>query len=132
VSGESDLQVLLASMRPELLAERCVFLSIAGKHYGHGAELEPIAMCMEREGLTLIAPLERAAAAGHRCDDVYRQISLSVHSSLNAVGLTAAISAALASHNISANVVAGFYHDHLFVPEQDADRALAILKELSG
>ena len=50
-----------------------------------------------------------------------------MHSSLIAVGLTAAVSGTLAAHNISANIIAAFFHDHLFVPQEDAERALAAL-----
>ena len=59
-------------------------------------------------------------------------ITLDVHSSLEAVGLTAAVSAALAEENISCNVVAAYYHDHLFVPVADAERAMETLMRLTG
>ena len=63
---------------------------------------------------------------------VFYCITLNVHSSLEAVGLTAAIATRLAQHNISANVVAGFFHDHIFVPENDAEQALTALQTVSG
>ena len=62
-------------------------------------------------------------------ESVYKLISLNVHSSLDAVGLTAAFSAKLAEKNISANVVAAYYHDHIFVPEEKAEQALAAISE---
>jgi len=60
-----------------------------------------------------------------------RQITLTVHSSLEAVGLTAAFATELTRHGISANVVAGYYHDHIFVGAGDAERAVAALQGLS-
>lgn len=84
------------------------------------------ASCVEAEGLSLIVPLDAApkGALPMRC------ITLQVHSSLEGVGLTAAVSAALAQAGIPANMVAGYYHDHVYVPSADADRALKVLKRL--
>jgi len=65
---------------------------------------------------------------GFRC----RRITLTVHSSLEAVGLTAAVAGALARQGISANVVAAFYHDHIFVPRDQAERAVAVLEKLGA
>ena len=53
-----------------------------------------------------------------------------MHTALDAVGLTAAVATALAEHGIPANVIAGFYHDHLLVPEDRADDAVAVLRGL--
>ena len=61
-----------------------------------------------------------------------RQITLKVHSSLEAIGLTAAMSRALMEAGISANVVAAYYHDHIFVPAADAERAVEALRQLSA
>ena len=69
--------------------------------------------------------------AGFDCTHTFRCITLRVHSSLHAVGLTAAVSAELARHAVSANVVAGFYHDHVLVPAAQADAAVRLLEDLS-
>ena len=77
--------------------------------------------------------VSQAAAdqAGLKYEGVFRQIALTVHSSLEAVVLTAAVSAALADQDISANVIAAYYHDHVFVSSAQAARALSALKALS-
>jgi len=80
--------------------------------------------------LTLILPVEVAQQARLQFESRFRQITLTVHSSLAAVGLTAAVATKLASHDISANVVAAYYHDHIFVPAEKAESALLALKEL--
>ena len=76
--------------------------------------------------------VERARELGLAEAEWFRRITLTVHSSLEAVGLTASISAALAAEGISANVVAAYFHDHVFVPEERADDALAALRKLAG
>jgi hypothetical protein len=58
-------------------------------------------------------------------------ITLRVRSALTAVGLTAAVAAALTRDGIPCNIIAGFHHDHLFVPVDQADRALAALAALA-
>jgi hypothetical protein len=82
----------------------------------------------EDEGLTVVAPL--SALVG-RSAEPWARISLTVHSDLAAVGLTAAIASALADGGISCNVIAGLHHDHLFVPWDDREAALAILEALA-
>lgn len=72
----------------------------------------------------------QADAAGLSYDAVFAMITLTVHSSLEAVGFLAAIAARLASHGISVNPVSAFYHDHLFVPIAQAERAMALLQSL--
>jgi hypothetical protein len=58
-------------------------------------------------------------------------ITLSIHSSLDAVGFLAAITAQLAEHGISVNVVSAYYHDHLFVTASRVDEVLKLLQEFS-
>jgi len=130
MTGIIDLETLLASMEPELQPGEFVFCTLPP-----GAELErdvaALATFMEKEGLTLIIDAVIAARLDCPKSGPMRQISLKVHSSLEAVGLTAAISAELTRHGISANVVAAFYHDHIFVGSADAERAVMALKALS-
>ncbi|MGO2019037.1 MAG: ACT domain-containing protein [Psychrobacter sp.] len=87
---------------------------------------------METEGLTLVLTKDKADEAGLNYEGVFRQITLTVHSSLEAVGLTAAVSTKLTSKDISANVIAAYYHDHIFVSNDKAEQALSALKELSN
>lgn len=91
--------------------------------------MNPIGFFHEKEGLTLIITQQEAINKNIDYESVYKLISLNVHSSLDAVGLTAAFSAKLAEKNISANVVAAYYHDHIFVPEEKAEQALAAISE---
>lgn len=127
MTGEKNLRALIRSMAPALRAERYVFVSVAKGEYGDYAELKPLAAFLEDEGMTLILEQVVAANFGFGDQPVFRCISLTVHSSLEAVGLTAA----LAEQGISANVVAAYYHDHIFVPERHADKAVEVLNLLS-
>lgn len=129
--GETDLDKMLATMAPRLLDDRFVFVSFPNAQYGDHQELKPIACVLESEGLTLVIPKAQAERARLGFDSVFACISLELHSSLDAVGLTAAFANQLAGYAISANVVAGYYHDHIFVNEQDASQAILALNELA-
>jgi hypothetical protein len=131
MSGETDLDILIAQMRPMLDPEPYVFCTFASKSMADLADYEPIGLFAETEGLTAILPVERARELGLAEAEWFRRISLTVHSSLAAVGLTAAIAGALAEKGIPANVVAAFFHDHVFVPEEHAETALDLLRELA-
>ena len=130
--GERDLATLLATLSPALTPGEFVFCTLAGGGYGDGAELDPVAGILEDEGLTLVVPLDRARGAGLPCDQPMRRIVLEVHSSLEAVGLTAAVAGALAQAGIAANVAAAYHHDQVFVPAHRAQDALAVLARLSA
>ena len=132
MTGELDLKTMLTSMSPELMDGEVVFCTFPAARYGDYSDLEPIAAISESEGLTLIIPKYRADETGIHYASVFRMITLNVHSSLEAVGLTAAFSSTLAEHGISANVIAGYYHDHIFIQSQHAQRALEALNELTG
>jgi hypothetical protein len=95
------------------------------------ASLAPIGTFVEPEGLTAICPRERADACGLGYDGVFRQITLTIHSSLHAVGFLAALSRALADAGIPCNVVSAAHHDHLFVPADCLDEALRALHTVS-
>ena len=93
---------------------------------------EALASVVEEEGRTLVLERDEADRRGHAYGFVAAWITLEVHSALDAVGLTAAVSAALTDAQISCNVLAGHHHDHLLVPEDRADDALGALRALSG
>ena len=131
MSGETNINKLLESMSPGLIAGEFVFCSFEDSAYGDLSELEPIAAFQESEGLTLVIPVTKADEHKIPYEFSYRGITLHVHSSLEAVGLTAAFSKQLAEHGISANVIAGFYHDHIFVRTKDASNAVEALTELT-
>ena len=132
MTGETDLATLLQTLAPELAGAEYVFCTFEGAKYGDHLHLEPIAAMLETEGLTLVVPRTRADAANLPYSTTYRCITLNVHSSLDAVGLTAAFATKLTDKGISANVWAGYFHDHLFVNARDAERALDALRELSS
>ena len=123
---------MLATLNPELLPGEFVFCSLPDSTPADAVGLDPIGIFTEREGLTVILRRQFAEENGIPFEVSLRQITLSVHSDLAAVGLTAAIATALSDHGISANVVAGFYHDHIFVPTPDAERAVQVLKTLQS
>lgn len=129
MSGETNLQILLQKMRPTLRPERFVFCTteLAPTIW---MPYKPIATFEEVEGTTLVLTLDATKALGLQDSPVMRCITLQVHSSLEAVGLTAAVAQALKAENISANVIAAYYHDHVFVPEEYAEKALTTLKSL--
>ena len=131
MSVERDLEKLVASMSPALMDGEYVFCTFKDARYGDYLDLQPIVTIEESEGLTLIVPKKIANENSIRYESVFKRITLGVHSSLNAVGLTAAFSSKLGEHGISANVIAGYYHDHIFVPEELADKAIEALNELA-
>ena len=130
--GERDLDKMLATLSPTLADETYVFCSFERAEYGDYSELQPIAAVCETEGLTLVVPKFIADEHGFDYESSFCCITLNVHSSLDAVGLTAAFSGKLAERGISANVIAGYYHDHILVPENAAKNALQALDELGG
>jgi len=126
--GETNLNKLLASMSPSLIPGEYVFCSVEGDYLDFNA-LSPLASFRESEGLTLVLSKEMAMANQLPFESVFRGITLTVHSSLDAVGLTAAVSGKLAANNISANVIAAYYHDHIFVQTDKAELAMKVLNE---
>ncbi len=132
MAGEEDLETLIASMSPVLKGEEYVFCTVPDGKYGDYQSVHPIACFQEPEGLTLIVEKHRAEQQGLEFSGVFSCLTLLVHSSLQAVGLTAAVSTAFARRGISANVVAGHFHDHVFVPHKKAKQAIDILKAMSA
>jgi len=123
-----DLDTLIASMQPELQSGAYVFASLPHDALTSGAGI--VATFREREGLTVVMEESAAQAAG--IAPLFRAawITLTVHSDLNAVGLTAAFARALGEAGISCNVIAAAWHDHIFVPVDDAARAMDALSAL--
>lgn len=125
--AETDLGVLLRSMEPVLHPEPYGY----GVWAGGALAFQPFATMAEDEGLTVVAELAELQAVGI-VSERWARISLTVHSDLAAVGLTAAFAGALGREGISCNVIAGYHHDHLFVPWDQREDALAALRGLSG
>jgi len=114
-------------MSAELQPGRYVFTTVA--HVPTG--VAPVVMVREPEGVTLVLDEDEASASGLAYDFVAAMVTLRVHSSLEAVGLTAAVATALTGRGISCNVVSGYFHDHLFVPVDRGPETVDVLRELS-
>ncbi|KAG5357181.1 hypothetical protein CJU90_6005 [Yarrowia sp. C11] len=153
MSGETDLKNLLKSAKPILNEGTYFFCNIhltpkdgekwPDKTYAaiHGLLPASVATVRETEGLTVVVPKQKvdeylsdSSLPPLEYDSSYEcaWITLTIHSSLEAVGLTAAFSAQLAQNNISCNVIAGFHHDHIFVGKDDAKKALSVLSTLGN
>ncbi len=129
MSGETDLEKLLAFLQPTLREDNFVFCSSADLSMERIMELAPVCFYREQEGTSLVLEESVARAAGFEIGSIFRCITLSVHSSLDSVGLTAAVANKLANNSISANIVAAFFHDHVYVPAAKAQQALDLLNE---
>ncbi len=126
---EHDLAAQLAHLSPRLNAGEFVFIT----HKGHlPANVRPLAYFHEWEGESVVLRAEQAEIIGIKYGVSYAWITLDVLSALESVGLTAAVTTALAKAGIPCNVIAAFHHDHLFVPFADRERALKLLKELQN
>jgi uncharacterized protein len=131
MTGETNIETLLRALSPRLLEGTFVFCTLKNGRYGDLAHAAPVASFQESEGLTLVLSKEEADREKLNYNGLFRCITLGVHSSLEAVGLTAAISTVLAKHHISANVIAGYYHDHIFVQAEQATEAVELIQQLS-
>ena len=119
----------LKNLNPVLLEDEYVFCTFLSSIYGDHNKLNPIASFNEKEGLTLVVKKEIAKFNNLEFKGTFKCISLTLISSLTSVGLTALISKALADNEISANIYAGYYHDHIFVPLEKANDAFKLLCE---
>lgn len=128
-TGETDLQKLVKSLKPKQHPGEFVFCK--ARDLSHVGLQNILMFFREEEGITVIIEKDQADHLNLSYSVVMSWITLTVHSSLTAVGLTAAFSKALAEKGISCNVVAAFYHDHIFVAKKDADVAMSILTKLS-
>ena len=130
MTGETDLRKLIASMAPELSPGIYIFATLP-PGVAVPAQATEILRFVEAEGLTLVLLEDRALCLDLAGVSRSRRITLTVHSSLDAVGFLAAVLPPLARAGIPVNVVSAFHHDHLFVPVDRAEEAMAILSGLA-
>ncbi len=127
--GETTLSVILRDLEPIIHEGSYVFCTMPV--FDTTIAQLSIGTFREEEGWTVILPQHAADEHGFPYTTLFAWITLTIHSSLEAVGLTSAFSQVLTRANISCNVVAGYYHDHIFVPYDMRLTALATLKALS-
>jgi len=127
--GETDLTRLLQGMQPKLNQGEYVYCTVDS--FQQAATLNPLCIFQEQEAVTVILTKEKADTLGLSYSIICSWITLNIHSALEAVGLTAAVSKVLTEASISCNVVAAYYHDHIFVPAKDANRAVDVLLQLT-
>jgi hypothetical protein len=129
MAGETDLGQMLATLEVQRRPGTYVYVTFpAGE--APDLHLEPAAVVAEEEGTTLVLAVGGARAADLHFEGEWAWLSLKVHSALEGVGLTAALSTALAGAGIPANVLAGYHHDHVLVPADRADEAVEVLHGL--
>ncbi|WP_247711527.1 ACT domain-containing protein [Qipengyuania aurantiaca] len=121
---------MIAAMEPRLDTQRWRFV-LASPDTAPQLLGAAIGTFREDEGVTAIVPSELADELGIEGPD-FARITLMVHSDLEGVGLTAAVSCALADADIACNMVAAFHHDHTFVQAARGEKALGVLQELSA
>jgi hypothetical protein len=130
LEGETSLDKILNTLSPELNPGEYIFHSTHDPSQFDAKDV--IGLFREKEGITVIISKELADREEIPYKFVASWITLNVHSSLEAVGLTAVFSTALAKENISANVIAGYYHDHIFVATEDSEKAMKALSSLQS
>ena len=123
---------MIAGMTPVLQPGTFVFCTMLHNDDATAALASARGSFAEDEGMSLILPKEEADKRGLAYDAPMKQITLMVFSSISGVGLTAAVSTELAKEKIPANVVAASQHDHIFVPANQAEKAIEVLRALQA
>ncbi|MCX6774133.1 MAG: ACT domain-containing protein [Candidatus Micrarchaeota archaeon] len=131
MAGIKNLDNLLKKMNPKLASGEFIFSTISGIKLKR-LKLDPLLVFKEEEGITVVIERKIAERNSLHYSGIWKLITLTVHSDLSAIGFLARITERLAEAGISVNAVSAYYHDHLFVPIEKADEAMAILKKLSG
>jgi len=129
MTGKTNLEDIVKEMNPILNNGEYVFVSV--KDVSKIKREETICEFKEKEGTAIIIEKSRADELNLKYEFVASWITLEVHSSLEAVGLTALFSQELAKHEILCNVIAGYFHDHIFVDTKNAEKAISVLHQLS-
>ena len=129
MNGETDLGRLIREMKPELHEGEYVFCTVS--EFRLSIDIEPLFLFQEQEGTTVILLKQRAEQLELPYSFVSAWVTLTIHSALQAIGFISAISQELAKAGISCNVISAYYHDHLFVPIEEAQRTMTVLNMIS-
>ncbi|MCF6233734.1 MAG: ACT domain-containing protein [Rhodobacteraceae bacterium] len=123
---------MISGMTPVMRPGDFVFVTSDDPDLVASLSSKAISTFKEDEGMSMLVPIEVAEKSMQNIDHPMRCITLNVFSSLEGVGLTAAVATALGDNAIPCNMIAAFHHDHVFIPSEKSDEALAVLISLQN
>jgi hypothetical protein len=129
-SRDQELERLLASINPQLEEGIFTFCLLEPGEVPAGLDVQML--FREREATTVVVPEAEARQRGLTGEFPCQWITLGAQSDLAAVGFLAAVTTRLAAAGISTNAVSAYFHDHIFVPAGQGERAVAVLEEWQG